>query len=142
MLQAPSLFATWPLFAAGLVSLATGVLLGLGSRYGIVRYWWVALKLALSLLLTSLVLIGLRPGIAELERLGRELAVGASIAAPLGGMIFPPTVSPICLAIPFILAVYKPWGRIRLPRYGMTSPPGGTSATTGTRWRQVKEGAR
>jgi hypothetical protein len=27
------------------VALASGVLLGLGSKYGLVRYWWVTVKL-------------------------------------------------------------------------------------------------
>ena len=35
--QALELFAVWPLLAAGLVCLVTGVLLGLGSKYGLVR---------------------------------------------------------------------------------------------------------
>ena len=36
--------------------LATGLLLGLGTRWGLVRYWWVLVKLILSLIMTVLVL--------------------------------------------------------------------------------------
>lgn len=113
--EALSLFAVWPLLAVGLLSLASGVLLGLGSRYGLVRYWWVAVKLALNVLLSALVLVGLRPGLARLDKLGHELAAGATTTASIGNMIFPPIVSPVCLAIAFVLAVFKPWGRIRRP---------------------------
>ena len=114
--EALSLFAVWPLLSVGLLSLASGILLGLGTRYGLVRYWWVVAKLALNVLLSALVLIGLRPGIAELNRLGHELDAGTTTIAPIGNMIFPPIVSPICLAIAFVLAVFKPWGRIRRRR--------------------------
>jgi hypothetical protein len=111
--QALDLFAVWPLFAAGLVCLATGVVLGLGSRYGVVRYWWVAVKLALNILLTGLVLVALQPGVTGLGQLGHQLAAGEKVTASLGNMIYPPIVSPVALLIALALAVFKPWGRIR-----------------------------
>jgi hypothetical protein len=33
------LFAVWPLIATGLVCLASGVVLGLGTKWGLIRYW-------------------------------------------------------------------------------------------------------
>jgi hypothetical protein len=111
--QALELFAVWPLFAAGVVCLASGVVLGLGSKYGLVRYWWVAVKLVLNILLTGLVLVALRPGLSGLGQLGRELAAGEPVAASLGDMIYPPIVSPTALLIAMLLSVFKPWGRIR-----------------------------
>ena len=36
--QALELFAVWPLLTTGLVCLASGVVLGLGTKYGLVRY--------------------------------------------------------------------------------------------------------
>jgi hypothetical protein len=55
--QALELVAVWPLLTMGMLSLLTGILLGLGSRYGLLRYWWVAVKLALNLVLSGLVLV-------------------------------------------------------------------------------------
>jgi hypothetical protein len=46
--QALGMFVVWSLLIAGLVCLASGIVLGLGTRYGLVRYWWVATKLALT----------------------------------------------------------------------------------------------
>lgn len=37
--QALKLFAVSPLFVVGLLCLASGVVLAVGSRYGLVRYW-------------------------------------------------------------------------------------------------------
>jgi hypothetical protein len=114
--QALPLFAVWPLFTSGIVCLASGVVLGLGTRYGLVRYWWVATKLALNILLTGLVLLALRPGLYELSEQGRQLAAGHPVTASVDGMIYPPIVSPTALLIAMVLAVFKPWGRIRLAR--------------------------
>jgi hypothetical protein len=111
--QALQLFAVWPLFVAGIVCLASGVVLGLGTKYGLVRYWWVATKLVLNILLTGLVLVALRPGLSELSEVGRQLAAGQPVTASVGDMIYPPIVSPTALLIAMLLAVFKPWGRIR-----------------------------
>jgi hypothetical protein len=110
--QALELFAVWPLFVVGLLCLASGVTLGLGSGYGLVRYWWVATKLALSVVLVSLVPLALRPGLDGLSDLGRELAAGHLVDASVGNMIYPPIVSPAALLFALVLAVFKPWGRI------------------------------
>ena len=36
----------------------------------------------------------------------------------LGDLIFPPVVSPTALLVAMVLAVFKPWGRIRPSRGG------------------------
>ena len=113
--RALELFAIWPLFVAGLVSLLSGVVLGLGTKYGLVRYWWVAIKLGLNILLTALVLIALRPEVAEMAEHGRRFATGDPVSLAVGDLIYPPIVSPTALLIAFVLAVFKPWGRIRRP---------------------------
>ncbi|GIF45798.1 hypothetical protein DFJ67_5231 [Asanoa ferruginea] len=111
--EALELFAVWPLFVAGLLCLVSGVALGYGSRYGLVRYWWVATKLAVSVVLVTLVPLALRPGLEGLGELGRELAAGHLVTAPIGDMIYPPIVSPAALLFALVLAVFKPWGLIR-----------------------------
>lgn len=111
--QALELFVVWSLLAAGLVCLASGIVLGLGSKYGVLRYWWVAIKLVLNLLLTALVLIALRGEVADKAELGRGFAAGEPVSLAVGDLIYPPIVSPIALLIAFVLAVFKPWGRVR-----------------------------
>ncbi|MGH3981009.1 MAG: hypothetical protein ACRDRZ_18760 [Pseudonocardiaceae bacterium] len=111
--QVLELFVVWPLFTAGMVCLASGVVLGLGTKYGLVRYWWVATKLALNIVLTGLVLLLLRPEVSEVAQQGRQLAAGEPVAATVGDLIYPPIVSPTALLIAVVLAVFKPWGRIR-----------------------------
>ena len=111
--QALQLFAVWPLLTAGLVTLASGIVLGIGSSYGLVRFWWVAVKLALNLVLVALVAFALRPGVAEAARHGAALVAGVPSEARVEDLIFPPIVSSAALVVATVLSVFKPWGRIR-----------------------------
>jgi uncharacterized membrane protein len=117
-LQSLALIAVWPMLTAALASLITGVLLGLGSRYGLVRYWWVAIKLVLNLTLTALIVFSLRGEINEIAGVGRLLAAGQPADWDYADMLFPPIVSPTALTIAFILSIFKPWGPIRKPDQG------------------------
>ena len=112
-LRSLQLVTVWPMFSTAMLSLITGILLGLGSKYGLVRYWWVAIKLALNLLLATLVVSALRGEVANAADIGGQLALGADVSWNFTNMIYPPIVSPTALTIAFLLAVFKPWGRIR-----------------------------
>ena len=112
-LQSLGLFAVWPLVVVGLLCLASGILLGVGSTYGLVRYWWVAVKLALTLVLCTLIVVLLRPGLAELAAYGREVAAGTAAERDLRDLFFPPAVSLTALTLATVLSVAKPWGRTR-----------------------------
>jgi hypothetical protein len=114
--RALELFAVWPLIATGLVCLASGVVLGLGTKWGLIRYWWVAVKLALNVLLVALVPLALRPEVVEKAEQGRRFMAGGAASLAVGDLIFPPIVSPTLLLVAFVLAVFKPWGLIREPR--------------------------
>jgi hypothetical protein len=111
--QALAVFAIWPLLAVGVVCLISGVVLALGSKYGLVKYWWVVVKLALNIVLSALVLVALRPTIDAATVYGQQLAAGHAVGAAPSDLLFPPTVSPTCLAIAIVLSVFKPWGLIR-----------------------------
>ncbi len=114
--QALDLFAVWSLLGAGLICLASGVLLGLGSKYGLVRYWWVAVKLALNVLLTSLVLISLRGGVSDAAEQGRLADAGGLADLAVGDLVYPPVVSTSLLLVAMTLSIFKPWGLIRRRR--------------------------
>jgi uncharacterized membrane protein len=123
-LRTLEIITVWPLLSAGLLCLVSGVVLGLGSKWGLVRYWWVAGKLALNLVLTALVLIALRPEVTHLADQARPAMSGVPVSYDLSNLYYPPTVSPTLLLVAFTLSVVKPWGRIRRrrpePRLGPT----------------------
>jgi hypothetical protein len=111
--QALGTFAVWPMLTAGLVSLASGLLLGLGTRYGLIRYWWVAVKLVINVVLCGLIVFALEPGMAEVAEHGRILASGGVSPLDVSSLFFPPAVSLTTLTFATVLAVFKPWGRVR-----------------------------
>ncbi|MER6807899.1 hypothetical protein ABT299_01355 [Spirillospora sp. NPDC000708] len=109
-------FAAVPMLLSGLLCLVTGLLLGLGGKWGLVRYWWVAVKLTLNLLLCVLILVVLQPGMDAVADYGERLLVGTPSSDKVKTLFFPPAVSLSTLAFATVLAVYKPWGRLRRER--------------------------
>lgn len=114
--QTLEIVAIGPLLATGILTMASGIVLGLGSKYGLVRYWWVATKLALNLVLCALVPAGLRPAVEEAARYGKELAAGSVPTEIQSDLLFPPVVSVAALLFAVSLSIFKPWGRIRRDR--------------------------
>lgn len=105
--------ATWPLVAVGLLTLATGVLLGLGTKYGLVRYRWVLVKLVVNVVLVTLVVVVLWPGVTLVAEAGRAALVAGSAPTVPATLVFPPIVSSTALIVAMTLSVFKPWGRTR-----------------------------
>jgi hypothetical protein len=114
--QALASFVVGPMLTAGLASLVTGVLLGWGTKWGLLRYWWVAVKLALNVVLCTLIVVALRPGMSAVGAYGRALTDGQDPTGDVANLFFPPAVSLTALSLAVLLAVFKPWGRIRRTR--------------------------
>lgn len=110
----PLLF--WPLIVAGGLALLTGLVLGMATPWGVVRHWWVAIKLGITVLLLTLVALALRPGLDEAAAQGRRVAAGLPPTRDLGSLAFPPLVSATLLLVAVTLSVVKPRARIRSGR--------------------------
>lgn len=111
--QALGTFTVWPMLASGLVCLASGLLLGLGTKWGISRYWWVLVKLALTIMLCTLIVFALRPDMGAVVQGGRDIAATGATTTELTALFFPPAVSLSLLSVAVALSVFKPWGRVR-----------------------------
>lgn len=99
-----------PVLSLGM--LATGLLLGWGTKWGVLRYWWVVVKLALALIMVVLVFVSLVPGVNDLDDANATMSADAvrdSLGSAPDQMMFPPIVSFLMLATAAILSVYKPW---------------------------------
>ncbi len=109
------MFAVPLMLALGLLTLATGVTLSLGTRYGLLRHWWVVVKLVANLVLTVLVVVALRPVLAEAT--AQAATVDPSLPGRLArvrvDLVFPPLVSTTTLLAAAWLGWYKPWGTTR-----------------------------
>lgn len=96
----------------------SGVAWGAGAPPALAR---VLVKLVLNLVLCTLILDALQPGMDEVQTYGESLAAGgADATAPrtVTNLFFPPAVSLSALTLATVLAVFKPWGRVRSHRSG------------------------
>lgn len=112
----------WAVVPFCLASLTTGIIQSLGTPWGLVRHYWLAIKLLLTLLATLALLIHMQPtswlgeaaagrtaSLADLAAVQRQLAVDAGAAV-------------IVLILATLLSIYKPPGLTPL----------------GWRWRDAK----
>ncbi|WP_419702950.1 hypothetical protein [Promicromonospora sp. NFX87] len=90
---------------AGVVCLATGVVLGLATKWGLVRYWWVAVKLVLNVVACVLLVAFLGPI--------TELSTGEQPLQDIWFVAFLATTALALLSFAMVLSVFKPWGRAR-----------------------------
>jgi|SRR5579863_3128043 len=113
------LFIIIPLSLAALV---TGLVQSLGTEWGLVRFYWVLVKLVLTIGSTLLLLLHQFTAVAEAAKLVSGAAAGK---LPSVGRVGTQLVGDAGLAILVLLmvttiSVYKPWG---LTRYGIRKAP-------------------
>ena len=109
-----------PLAVATVVS---GVALSLGTKWGLLRHYWVATKLALTVgVIGTAVLLGDRLAQAATETTGGSTGAAAGDSLPDFATV-PTTLllglsvtHLVMLVLATVLSVYKPWGRTRLGR--------------------------
>lgn len=95
-----------------IAALLTGLVMSLGTRWGLFRHYWVLISLVLTILSTVVLLLHM-PTVSMLADMA-QAASGAHLAA-LGGDLFHPGVGLAVLLVIMALNVYKPRG---LTRYG------------------------
>jgi hypothetical protein len=95
---------------AGLAAATTGVLLGLGTKWGLARYWWVLAKeiIVVPVVVTDLLLVA--PG-------AHDAVHGQLSGAPLD----PAIAHCVVLIAATVLSLVKPFGRIRAARRDLAS---------------------
>lgn len=103
--------AAVPALALGM--LLTGIVLGLGTRYGLLQWTWVFTKLSIGVVLTVLVFVALLPGVLAIPDglTGSADQVRAMVGGSVEDLIPPPFVSFTLLAVSLVLSIWKPWGR-------------------------------
>jgi len=94
-----------------------GVFNAWATPWGLLRYWWVVVKLVITTVMSLLVLFALRP------RLLAALHEGAALPdRDRLDLLIAPVVSTVLLVTATVLSTYKPWGRLRTTRSLPRSP--------------------
>jgi hypothetical protein len=95
-----------------LTSLLTGLVMAIGTKWGLFRHYWVLISFALTVLATVVLLLHM-PTVSSMANTAQE-AEGAALEGLGGDLLHPGIGLGILLAIQ-ILNVYKPSG---MTRYG------------------------
>ncbi|MFE0099222.1 DUF2269 domain-containing protein [Streptomyces sp. NPDC059009] len=106
------LFADWLIVPVALLTLVSGLVLSLGTPWGLARHRWVYAKFWLTLVTTGLSIFLLLPGI-------NESAEQAIAGQPLEGtwkLAIGPCVSLSAYLFMTAISVLKPWGLTRRGR--------------------------
>jgi hypothetical protein len=105
---AMDVFGDTLLIPVALLTLATGILLSVGTRWGLLRYYWVLVKLVLTLGAGTATIFALRPGLDDAARdaLGTPPVVGGHATSVLAA----PCVALSLYMFMTVLSIYKPWG--------------------------------
>jgi hypothetical protein len=107
--DAAALLAETFFLPATVLMVLSGVVLGLGTRWGLVMYYWVAVKLAIGIALLVAGTITLEATLREVSGLAAESALTDGEAISLIGML---SVIALLTLVSAVLSVFKPWGRI------------------------------
>jgi len=101
--------ARYVIVPLALASLLTGLVMALGTRWGLFRYWWVLISLLLTLFATVVLLLetptidALAIAAADPAASGEDLhALGSTLVHSVGGTV--------ALLVILVLNVYKPSG--------------------------------
>lgn len=110
---AAHLVATWLLAPLAVVALGSGVLLGLLTPWGLLRYWWVTIKLALTTILTGVILFALVPNLGVAADDATALDPRPFSDAERLRLVVAPAVGVTLLILMVALAIYKPGWQLR-----------------------------
>ncbi|NEB36813.1 DUF2269 domain-containing protein [Streptomyces sp. SID14515] len=104
--RAMKVFGDWLVVPVALLSLVSGLVLALGTPWGLARHRWVWTKFWLTLITTGLSIFSLRPGI--------DAAVADEVVDI--NLVIAPSVATATYLFITAISVLKPWGLTRRGR--------------------------
>ncbi|MBC9714181.1 DUF2269 domain-containing protein [Streptomyces sp. TRM66268-LWL] len=123
------IFADWLVLPLALLTLLSGLLLSLGTPWGLARHRWVYTKFWLTLATTVASTFALRPGVTHTA----EVVAAGGAVPNTTDLIMGPIVSLSAYLFMTVISVLKPWGLTKRGRR--------QRAESAERGRQGKPGA-
>ncbi|MFJ9577781.1 DUF2269 domain-containing protein [Streptomyces sp. NPDC101191] len=105
--RAMKVFADWLLVPVALVTFGSGLVLSLGTPWGLARHRWVWIKFWITLATAIATIFALRP----------EIAHAAAAGVPDSSLVAAPVVSTTAYLFMTAISVLKPWGLTRRGRH-------------------------
>ena len=114
---AAHLVEAWVIAPLAVLALGTGLAQALLLRWGLVRYWWVAIKLAITAVLTAVVFLVLEPSLAA------TAAAESLTDAQRTRVALFPAVAIALLVVNVVLGLFKPPWRLQAGSTPHDPPP-------------------
>ena len=92
-----------------IASLTTGIIISLGSKWGLFRHYWVLISLVLTIIATVVLLIETRT-IRSYADVARDPATTTEALRALGSTLFHSIGGTVMLLVILVLNIYKPRG--------------------------------
>lgn len=108
------LITIWAIVPLAYASFASGLVMSLGTKWGLFRHWWVVLTLVLTAFATA-VLVAQLPIIEHRADLASDPATTDETLREAGNLLLHSIGGTVVLLVVTVLNVYKPRG---LTRYG------------------------
>ena len=106
------LIGRWVIVPLSLAALTSGVVQSLATRWGLVRHYWVLVKLVLTIAATAVLLLHQFTAVEEAARLAVETSIDNS--AHLHGfgiqLLADAGLATVALTFITVIGIYKPWG--------------------------------
>ncbi|MEU6080327.1 DUF2269 domain-containing protein [Streptomyces sp. NPDC047108] len=125
-------FGDWLILPIALASLVSGLVLSLGTRWGLARHRWVVTKFWLTLAATAATAFSLRPAIDDAAR---AVASAEPVGAAATDLVVAPSVATALYVFVTAISVLKPWG---LTRRGRRAHDTGRSPGVGISGRRTQ----
>ncbi|RFU82547.1 DUF2269 domain-containing protein [Streptomyces triticagri] len=119
------IFTDWLVLPLAFLTLLSGLVLSLGTHWGLARHRWVYVKFWLTLATTIASVFALRPGVSDAVD---TVASGASLVDPTD-LIAGPIVSLSAYLFMMVISVLKPWGLTKRGRKQRESARGRRSVS-------------
>jgi hypothetical protein len=97
-----------------LASLITGIIQAIGTKWGLLKHYWIAVKLFLTTFSTIILILHLKP-IIYLARLANDNSISAIKQSGLQIQLIADAGAAILVLLAAItISIYKPWGKINI----------------------------
>ena len=112
MFRAMDVAGLYVIVPASIGSVASGILQGLWTQWGLLRHRWVAIKLLIGIFATILLLLHQFTAVADAaSRAEQSVAVGA-VGVQL---VIDSSLATAALLFATALSTFKPWGQVKTP---------------------------
>ncbi|MEV5607080.1 DUF2269 domain-containing protein [Streptomyces sp. NPDC052225] len=119
------LFADWLVIPLALLTLLSGLVLSLGTPWGLARHRWIYVKFWLTLATTTASVLVLRPGVDDAVA---TISAGGQVPRA-ADLLAGPIVSLASYVFMTAISVLKPWGLTRRGRKHRVTAPKAVDAT-------------